>query len=167
MTTFERFSEAGKLYSENYTLIEEMKKAYEADVMACILAIEEGLREGLPEREVSTTVSGKSRYWYLKSPTQYKAPQLWLSPLDRDYVDHEEVIVVCGMADNDPVKIAAVSAIAAEVGADPSKKPSMWYLFRVILPLTVDDPIANAVRILAPILPAAEKAYLEAQAKDA
>ena len=103
----------------------------------------------------------------LTSPSQATAPQFYVTPLDREFVDHEEIIVNCGMSDDDPNKIAAVSALAPKFAVESYKRPTKWYLFDAKLPIDVEDPVANAVRILAPLLLAAEKAHLDASAKKA
>lgn len=161
MTTFEGFSEAGKLYADNLPLIEQVRAAYEADVMTCLAAIEEGLADAIKPDELKTTVSGKTRYWYIAGEHEAETPRLWTMPLERDFMNHKSVRVVCGFQNDSPKHIAALAALSASIGASTYKKATKWYLFYHNLPLDQENAIEDAVGFLAKTLLAAHAEYLK------
>jgi len=82
-------------------------------------------------------------------------------PLDRDFMDHESVVVVCGFQNESPKHIAALAALGASIGASPYKKASKWYLFYHELPLDHENAVQDAVAVLARTLLAAQIEYLK------
>ena len=165
MTTSELFSEAGKLYAENMVLVEKMREAYKSDVMACLKSIEDGVQQAISDRDLEVTASGKSRFWRLKNDSASTVPQFWTMPLSGDFVNPQRLVVVCGIPKADPNMIATLSALVSNNGAIPYEKPRNWYLYRFELRLDIDDPVENAVAVLAANLLAVEQEFLKASAE--
>ena len=155
--SFDGFGEAAKLYAQYKAVVDEMEKAFDADILKFLNAVNERVKSGLTEGRLDYADSARSRYWWLDAPDKPatdSTPYAWVQRSDTRIISDSRLRVGV-WADGVPVSVRDL--VNDEVGAlslpgnCQREKYQGWSALTIRLG---DDPVEATVQPLILLLQA-------------
>lgn len=159
---FDSFSEASRLYAQNYPVIEVIKSEFERDVNAFLDAVREEISLAVSGR-LSEKVTKGYRYWWVgeeKDKDLY--PQFWLESGSTEtvYPGAVKLTAIAPAASQDQLRAFAQVATRPEFTA--ICRPGLggpWSLFTAVIKYEDEHPVQRVSSITARLLSALNDLY--------
>jgi hypothetical protein len=94
MTTFAEFNEAAKLYAKYTPVVDELRKAFEAETERFFEALSQWIKSKVSILRLGQEQSAKLHMWYLEADTdnpEVKVPYVWLVRNDSRLVENRRL----------------------------------------------------------------------------
>lgn len=158
---FQPFSEASRLFAQNYSVIEAVKGEFQREVDSFLSSVHQEIQSTTGDNSREKITPGY-RYWWIGGQDRDKHPQLWVSSSAPEIVHPGKIEFTAVAPSASADQLRALGAVARNPEFSPlcrAGKGGPWSLFTASVSYEDEHPVQRVSRIAAKLLLALNDAY--------